>query len=395
VKAQPLTALISLLTVLIAAPAPAQQAVDGPRCVVFAVQDLSAGEDTRDYERTITEAVSAAASARGLVVLAEADWKAAAEAHSLSTDRPDTQTSIEIARIAGADYAITGAFTVQNEEIYYTIQCWDASTGALATAIQDTTSFNLALFSALSLSLSDELLPAVKTGQPVTPRVTFTSPDEDMEVYLSGDVRIGRITDGKVTWPIGEVAPGARVTVEKRKKGYHTARQAVALQTTKDIPLSPLAPEHRSAAALDLSVGQLLGLGGSVRGYLSPDWAFVSLGNYFWAQPPLVFAQRLVFHDDVSIGFGVYLLLPPGSPVRLAVSAGAGIIITKPTVAGSAFYTDPYLDIGSLWVEAGFPRTTLYLRSNFRYALGVGPHLLDQGWLLQNGPSVTLGVLFR
>jgi hypothetical protein len=395
VKAPLRPAFIILIVMTAASPTLEAQAPDGPRCVVFTLRDLTNGDDAKDYVSTMTDAVSAAASARGFVVLPEADWRAAASAHALPAESPDSGTAVEIARIAGADFAITGAFAVHDDEVYYSIQCWDASSGALAKGVQATTSFNLALFSAMSLSLSDELLPAVKSSTTITPRVTFTSPDEEMEVYLSGDARIGRIVDGRVTWPVGEVPANTTITVEKRKNGFHTARQTVTLRTDRDIPLSPLSPEHHGATELTATLGALAGLGVAARGYLVPDWLFLRLANTFWLQPPLVFAARVVMHDELSGGLGAYLFLPPDALVRVGVGSGAGVIFTKPTVSGSAFSTDLYLDVACLWVEAGFPGTTLYLRADFKYALGVGECLLAQGWLIESGPAVTVGVLFR
>ena len=58
-------------------------------------------------------------------------------------------------------------------------------------------------------------------------------------------------------------------------------------------------------------------------------------------------------------------------------------------------YTDTYLDVASIFLEASFVHTTFFLRTDFRYALGLGVNLLGQGWLMDNGPAVTLGVLLQ
>ena len=69
--------IFSLLVSLCGAlPAAAQAAA--PVCVVFPVKDLSAGTDTRDYEQTITEAVSAALTSGGFTVLPASAWQDAA-----------------------------------------------------------------------------------------------------------------------------------------------------------------------------------------------------------------------------------------------------------------------------------------------------------------------------
>jgi hypothetical protein len=366
-------------------------------CVVYPIQDLSpAGSDTQQYGRPISDAVAAAASAHGYSTIADDAWHEAAKAQSLDPGRVFTQAAaLAIARVVGANLAVTGSFSVQNDQIYYSIQCWDVEAGRLASGVQETTPFNLAFFTALSQKLSDDLFPSVRLEQKETPRIVLSSPDEGMEVIVSGDTSIGQIRGGEVTWPLTGLAPGTKVTVEKRKTGFHTDYQDITLVTGAPIPLSPLAPAHTTSVELNETVGQLLGTGATLRSYLVPDWFYLYDGGYAWLQPPANFALRFAFHGDILAGIGGYLGFPPTSWFRVGISTGAGMVLTFLSTPGFPNYTDFYLDIGSLLIEATFAQTTFFLRTDFKYALGIGENLLGAGWIMDGGPSVTLGVLLR
>jgi hypothetical protein len=88
-----------------------QQAASGQVCVVFTVKDLSSGTSTRDYEDTITQAVSAAFEAGGFQLLRDALWRDAATAGSVDLSRPVSQAdALAIASSVGADLAVTGVY---------------------------------------------------------------------------------------------------------------------------------------------------------------------------------------------------------------------------------------------------------------------------------------------
>ena len=386
-----------LLTLLACAlPVAAQGTPPGAECVVFPVKDLSPGTDTRDYEQTITEAVTAAFSAGGFAVIPAASWQDAAASRSVDLSRPVTEPdALGVARTVGATLAVTGLYSVQGDDIYYSIQCWNVATGKLAAGVQASTPFNLAFFSELNLSLSTSLIPGLGAGGSAAPRIVFVSPDEGMRVRLSDDQDIGRITDGRLSMPAESIAPGTRVLLSKSKPGYHPSDQTVALAPGKDIRLAPLVPEHHYGLELNSTLGQLLGLGVALRYYPAPDWTFFTFGSYLWVQPPLNFAPRVVLHADFFAGLGSYLILAPDAPVRIGASSGAGFILSAPSTSGLQNDTDFYLDVVNWWLEAGFPGTTFYLRQEFKYALGFGTNLLGQGWMMHDFPPTTVGVLFR
>jgi hypothetical protein len=385
-----------LLLAFPALPLLGQQAAPPPICVVFTVNDLSAGSDTKDYEQTITQAVSAAFRAGDFQVLPDSAGRDAASARSIDPGRPISGAdAVDVGRGLGAALAVTGVYSVQNDEVYYSIQCWDVATSKLAAGIQATTPFNLAFFSGLNLALTTDLIPRLHPEAPREAGVVFTSSDEGMEVTLSGDQDIGRITNGRVTLPKDSAAPGTKAVLRKTRPGYHASEQTVTLTTAKEIPLKPLAPEHHFALELNSTLGQLLGLGAAVRSYRNPDWFFIDFGGYLWLQPAANFAPRVLLHSDFFAGAGSYLFLPPDAPVRFGLSTGAGFIMSFPSQAGLPTYVDVYLDVVNWWLEAGFPGTTFFIRQEFKYAVGIGSNLLGQGWMVSQFPPTTVGVLFR
>jgi hypothetical protein len=145
-------------------------------------------------------------------------------------------------------------------------------------------------------------------------------------------------------------------------------------------------------------MGQLLGAGSSFRLYLTPDYLFLSPAVYVSAQPPVGSGGSTITHLDAGFLVGEYLFFPPDSPFRLGVSAGIGAIFSWIPVTGTPVFFDPYVDIASLWVELSFPRVSISLRSDLRYAMGgQTPNLLGQGVILWAGflPPISLGVMYK
>lgn len=396
-KGLPTAFPIALLLALAVWPALGQQApAPGASCVVYTIQDLSDAADTREYEQTITDAVSAAFSAQGFSVVPESTWKSAAPAAGLTEGAPRAVApALEIARSVAAAMAVTGFYSVKNDEIYYSIQCWDVAAGRLMAGAEEATPFNLAFFSALNRTLTNTLLPNIRFETPPSPRLAFTSPDEGMEVSLSGDVEIGPIVDGRVTWPLGAIEPGARALVVKRKNGFHTSEETVSLTVGKDITLRPLSRLYSRGIEMDWTLGQLLGIGTALRGYPIPDWLFISAGGYLYIQPPAAAALRAVFHSDFSMVIGGYLFLPPEAVVRLGVSTGVGTIFSSLSTPGFPLYSDFYFDVVNWWIETSFLGPRLFLRQEFKYALDLGTNLLGLGWMRPRFPLTTLGVVFQ
>ena len=150
---------------------------------------------------------------------------------------------------------MTGFYTVEDDRIYISIQCWDVSADVLAAGLQQTARFNIAFYSSLhdrvvemlpQIHLETPRGPARSTAasvrrQPTVSELTFLSPDDGMEVILPGDTSLGTIADGKLVWQSGGLPLGSRISVEKRKEGFHTSFETV--RAAREIRLSPMEDE--------------------------------------------------------------------------------------------------------------------------------------------------------
>jgi hypothetical protein len=392
-----------------AMPLAGQEAGGGHnQAVIFTVQDLSPGSETRDYQDPITTSISAAFRVGGYDLVSPDRWET--EARRLSLDPRallSEANALAVARAAGGDLALTGYYTVEGDRIYVSLQCWDVTAGVLAAGFQQTARFNLAFYSALHDQVA-AMLPRIHVQQPssvqasagggpasnlpVVDDLTFLSPDEGMELFLAGGARLGMIQNGRLEWQAAGLVPGSRFVVEKRKKGFHTGVQTV--RAAKEIRLGGLVTEKTRAFEVDWTFGQLAGIGASLRAYSRPDAGFLFLANYFYVQPPLTSAGYSVFHYDISAGVGSYVILPPDSWVRLGVSTGAGSILTVTSGPANSSYGDVYWDVFNWWIETRVLGPVIFLRQEWKFTLGTG--LLGMQLMnVANFPPVTLGVVFR
>ena len=404
---------ITLFTFLaiLSLPAIAQDQAGTPKkaCVVFTMQDLSVGSENRDYEQPITASVSAAFGVGGYSIIPPDEWNGEVQRRALNSRALLAEATAEsVAQAVGADLAVTGYFTVEDDRIYISLQCWDVAAGVLATGLQQTARFNLAFYSSLHDKVA-EMLPEIRLAerpaqvasgaalvkkQPTVDDLTFVSPDEGMDVFLVDDARIGAISDGRLVWKSGGLVQGSPFRVEKRKQGFHTSHETV--RAAKEIRLSRLESEKTKAFELDWTLGQLLGLGAALRAYTHPDSTFFFVGSYLYAQPPLTAAGSLVFHYDMNLGVGGYLFFPPDFPVRFGVSTGAGFTLSILTGVAGAGYADLYLNVINWWLETKVLGPVIFLRQEWKFTIGEGPNLLGKQWMMAGDiPPMTIGVMFR
>jgi hypothetical protein len=331
--------------------------------------------------------------------------------------------ALSAAAAVNADLAVTGYYVVQQDQIAVAVQVWDVPDRRLLTGIQERAPFNLAFFSALHDWVEDMLTrvnsaetpPASGEEQPQTPgqapeeqpqapqtaqtigpavlpTVAFISRDEGMEVSLPGGMKLGSITNGRLSWENSGLARGTVFQVLKQKQGYHDEWQTV--RAAEEIHLSSLAKSHKQAVEADWTFGQLAGLGTAFRAYMVPDNSFLFLSVYFYVQPPLSSAGRFAYHFDGSLGAGGYILFPPQAFIRLGVSTGLGGVMS---IAPGGTYTDWYLNLLNWWLETRpIGPVVLFLRQEFKLTMGVGNNLLGVGVMnVQNFPPFTLGVRFE
>lgn len=388
---------------------------------LFPVVDLSAGGqgpdstpaplDDVDRSQSLFSAVSTELGAAGFQLVPESQWRSGEGANLSAQDSLDPSRVAGIARAAGAELAVTGFYDLHDDRILISVSCYDARTGSLMAGFMKTWRYNLGIYSTLHGELQD-LLSHLNLGQvdqsqggqkqaagPVLlPAVTFTSPQEGMEVILAGDRSAGRIEGGKLVFAAPGTKPGQTLLVEKRLDGYHTAWQRV--RAAPVIALTPLARRDRVAVESSWTFGQLIGAGAAIRFYAVPDSTFFTLSLYPYGQAPASQGGNWLVHIDTELSMGSYLFFPPNSLIRLGISTGLGFIVSVMPAAQMNLpdYFDGYLNILSPWVELNLPHVSFFLRPEVKLALGAsGPNLLGRTVILAGNtfPPVTLGALFK
>jgi hypothetical protein len=362
---------------------------------IFPFSDLS-GSD-REREKTITEAVGMEFQAAGFMLIPQ-------EQLQVPGYDGQSQAVISMARGYGADMAVSGFFTMDDERIVVSISCYDVLGEGMIGGFISSWRFNLGFYNSLHDEIADLLsrirfLKAPPQPVEITPssglrEIQFTSSLEGMEVIIAGETKVGAVANGKLVLYTSGFEPGALLTVEKRKEGYHTAWQTV--RAAEIVPLAPLHKKTEKAVEISSTIGQLIGLGGAVRMYLIPDSFFGCLSIYPYAQIPAAPGGSLVLHSDVGLLIGQYLFFPDDFPFRMGISTGIGGIFSLVLSPDIPPFTDFYLNILNMWTELNLPGISFFLRAELKYSLGIGNSALERdiiGW--EYLPLVTLGVLIK
>lgn len=408
-----LAALVSMPVLAAGAP------LAGLKVCLLPLADLTPAGNVSEYTGIISDDLRLGLEQAGVsLVPADRVRDSIAKASIPPADLLDPRAAVSAALSAGGDIALGGYVALRDDALQVSLRAYDVSTGILVAGLLRSYTFDISLYSRLwqdvleMLSRSVEAPGSAARAAAADPAasadaaesiasagsaaLTFTSRQEGMEVALPGGRSLGRIVNGRLTVPAEERGLPSPLVVEKRLGGYHDTRQAV--KGNGVIALTPLAPLSKLALEADWTLGQLLGLGSTLRLYLVPDAVFVGPSLYVSAQPPAGPAGNIAFHVDTGVQIGVYLVFPPESLFRFGVSAGAGSIFSWVQSTSLPVFFDPYVDLVSLWVETNLPWVTLTLRSDLKYSLGgQAPNLLGEGLLLWGGflPPITLGVLFR
>ncbi|HTZ52435.1 MAG TPA: hypothetical protein VMF68_12285, partial [Spirochaetia bacterium] len=294
-------------------------------------------------------------------------------------------------------------YWMEGGRILISIQCYDVKAGTLITGFLHTWRFNLGFYNSIHAEIADLVQKVVFLTAPrlITlkdsvrvDQITFTSPENGMEVLIEGQNNVGRIEDGTLVFDTGGIKAGTPLLVQKRQQGYHPLSQSIIV--APEIALTPLPRENRLSLELDWTAGQLQGAGATLRWYPVPDWIMVNFAEYLHTQVPYVPNASMPIHADSELLAGLYLFLPPQSDFRFGLSTGVGAILTWIPGTTLPLYTDVYLDLLSFWVEykvAGYP---ILLRSSVKIPLGVGSNLLGSGNPMTWGggiPPITVGVV--
>jgi hypothetical protein len=376
----------------------------GKRLCLFPLVDLSTAASQDSRVKSLSQEIALELQAEDIALVGDDQVQTAMQ--SLPPDGLlDPQSAISAAETTGADVAVSGYASMKDDRILVALSCFDVKTKAIVAGFLRSFRVNLVLYNSLHSAVSEMIGSARFPSSASSPipveespfsLITFTSSQDGMEVLIGGDASAGVIENGSLVFPALGLARGDPLIVEKRMPGYHSAAQTVHAAET--VPLSPLVRESSFAVGLDVTLGQLMGLGTSARIFFIPDSVFVQPSLFFSLQPPFMPAGNTALHFDCALALGFYIFFPPDSPFRLGVALGFGGIFS--TVLGTALplFIDPYLDLFSYWIEWNFPSLSLFLRVDMKYALGgAGPNLLGIGMITWGGwiPPIGLGVAFR
>ena len=370
---------------------------------LFPTVDLSTSDEYREYQSIISSQLRAEVKNAGFTIIPREKWDTIRERKGVRvSDLYQGNTAIEIAEEVEAEIALVSFYSVTDRQMVLEIKCYDVAQKALITGVFKTARINLSLYNVIGEAVT-ELIPGIHllgpppvVESPVVEEIALLSADEDMEVYLGDEGFVGRISDGKLLLPPIPFAIGTKITVEKRKEGYHTGEETLKLKEPEMIiKLEHLRKQTRTATEINWTVGQLLGFGLAQRFYLKPDLSYLSVEHYFYVQHNFS-DSKPVFHHDLRALFGGYLFTGPHRLLRINVSTGMGMIATYFGIGDQPMYADFYWNVINLGFELNFRRYLLYIRSEQKYALGAGPkNLLGRGWIsaFGEGPtSFTLGL---
>ncbi len=389
----------------------AESPLEGKKACIYPLVDLSPEAGQSDKKKVLTDAVTAELQGAGFTVIPREQWESTAKKLGLNAgDLLEAPAAISLAQASGADAAISGFYSLEEDKILLSVSCYDARGGALAGGFMRQWRYSLGMYNSLHAAVTGMLsrisftpgsesttTAAMETTARIPiPQITFTSTQNGMEVVLAGDRSVGTIEEGRLVLAEGGMLAGTPLTIEKRMAGYHTAWQTSPARG--EIALSPLMKKTSFSLEANWTTGQLVGAGAALRWYPIPDTLFASFSLYPFVQlPPQNTApSSFVLHMDTALRVGGYIFFPPTSPFRMGLSTGFGALLTTVIQDKMLFYTDFYFNVINFWVEWNLPRLSFFVRSEMRYTLGIGPNLLGMNIVnLADTPPITLGAMLK
>ena len=364
---------------------------------VFPLANLSP-KDEQEHQKPLSDAVRQEFEAVGFRTLPADSWTEEAARLKLAPDRiTEASQVLLLGQKAGADMAVSGFYWKENDRILVSLQCWDVKAGTLITGFLHTWRFNLGFYNSIHAEIADLVQKVVFLSAPKlitlkndvrVDEITFTSPQNGMEVLIEGQKSIGRIENGTLVFRTDGIKAGTPFMVEKRQDGYHSLQQTVI--AAPQVSLTPLPKANNLSMEVDWTMGQLEGAGATLRWYPKPDWIMVNFAEYLYTQIPFVPNASWPIHADSELLAGFYLLKPPEAGFRFGISSGMGIIFTWIPETALPIFTDFYFNVFSLWTEWrtgwGFP---MFARVEVKLPLGIGYNLLGS-----NGPPIHWGPFF-
>jgi TolB-like protein len=380
------------------------KSTDASVCV-FPLANLSPNGAQQEHQKPLSEAVRQEFEAVGFHVLADSSWSTEAARLKLAPDRvTEASQALLLGERAGADMAVTGFYWMENDRVLVSLQCYDVKAGTLITGFLHTWRFNLGFYNSIHAEIADLVQRVVFLSAPKlialkndvrVDEITFTSPQEGMEVLIEGQRSVGRIKNGTLVFQTDGLKAGTQFMVEKRQEGFHTLQQTVI--AAPQIALTTIPRANNLSWEIDWTGGQLEGAGAALRWYPKPDWIMVNYSEYLYTQIPFVPNASWPIHADSELLAGFYLFRPPEAGFRFGISAGVGTIFTWIPATTLPIFTDVYINVFSLWSEWRSWGLPVFVRIDVKIPLEVGNYLLgSDGSPLHWGPylpPITLGVV--
>jgi hypothetical protein len=228
--------------------------------------------------------------------------------------------------------------------------------------------------------------------------IILYSKDEGAEIWLKGKEKLGVIKNGQLILPYMPLALGSTIEIEKKKPGSYDSSETLTLtQEKNEITLAPMERIYGSGLYFTWTTGQFVGLGVGYMGNVNERYIYWGVENYFFLQAGRTKDMHPVIHDDIRGFMLLKYRFAEGFPFTVSYSYGLGVIFSLLDAKGSPLYTDFYLNPANLHLEYAVNDYVIFLRIEYKIALGLGRNLLGtnvisiaDGW-----PLFTLGVITR
>jgi hypothetical protein len=222
------------------------------------------------------------------------------------------------------------------------------------------------------------------------------SPNEGCEIWLKDSGKLGVVKDGKLVLPYMPLTVGSTILIEKKKQGYYSAVEEVKLAGIKnEINLMPLERIFGSGLFFTWTTGQFVGLGVGYMDTIDERYVYWGVENYFFLQVNDTQDMNPVIHDDIRGFILNKFRFAEGFPLTISFSSGLGMIFSLLTIEDSPIYLDLYLNPLNFHIEYAMSDYVLFLRAEYKIALGLGRNLLGSGLIVfeEGVPLFTLGVI--
>jgi len=398
-------------------------AADRKVCVfdIHKIKSAKKNDNENIFSSVIKDNIIFELKLAGFKIVDDSEWRSLQKKEGIESDKLiEGISAIKLGNILNADVAISGFYSVNESRIIFGIKCYDINSKRLAVSILKSGRAGLSATSLINATI-EEIIPKISIElekystrgdtiekeiivyQDITSKemmelgekisVTLKSRDEDAYIFLA-DKYIGRISDGNL---IIESKAWSQMYIDIVKPNFHTAREALKLGGDDlEINLKPLTKKTQMGFEIQYTLYQTLGLGLGFRYYFSPDWFFIHANNYLYAQVSMLKGSNILFHNDLNIYAGQYILFPPDSIFRFGFSTGLGTVASIFLNTDIPIHTSFYMDIIGGWIELNFTNFLIYYKCTGRYYHDIFENsLVQNGWHEPIPVCLSIGAVLR